>query len=91
MGVTGLNRNLNKCTNFSFYHGEWVLDRQVYKDLSTKQQVEIDKNKNSYQNDKVNLVIDASALFYYLCGKISWFVYDNLNLLELLKEVLINQ
>jgi len=81
MGVKGLNGYINN--NILPNSNKWILDKQTYGKLSSKQPVKIN-NKNG-----LNLIIDASAYFYYLLEKINWFVFDNLELLNLLEGVFI--
>jgi hypothetical protein len=78
MGVQGLNKEIGN--NLRPMYGEWRLDREVYRNLNTNQRVK--KNENG----TLNLIIDANAYFYYLSGMINWFIYDNKDLLDLMKK-----
>jgi len=82
MGVKGLNRNINE--NLSPINDKWILDRNIYNNLISNHQKEINS-----QSGNLVLIIDASAYYYKICDKINWFVFDITNFLKLLKEVFI--
>jgi len=89
MGVRGLNKYIKE--NIRPNYKYWQLNKTKYKSLIIEKNDVVEnklsntvKNKNS----SINLVIDGYSYFYYLADELNWFIYDNINLINLLTKVL---
>jgi len=86
MGVKGLKRYIEN--NIRAQYGNWIINKKRYKTLITKKTIE--QNFSIKNNNSLSLIVDAYAYFYCLGDKLNWFIFDNLNLINLLKKVSYN-
>jgi hypothetical protein len=68
--------------------GSWKINKEKYKLLESNEKINNNKILNTKNDDPLYIIIDGAAFYYYIAEKISWFNYDNIDFLNILRKEL---